>query len=157
MEGRNSIRGRFKYADFEVTWTSEELSSGMFLDTVTRTYGHGVDYAETLTFQDPKAAEQKFLNWTMTLSCMTDEQASALFTSLMKEKDVERANLWNKAVMAAQVAQSAHRSYIEAKHDLTRKPSERHEAQKVYAEAQNLLLECLIELKIVRRPSAPAQ
>ncbi len=54
--------------------------------------------------------------------------------------------------MAAQLAQSAHGTYVNIKHDLGRSPSERQEAERAYAEAKRQLLAALAELKIVKLP-----
>ncbi len=96
METHKSIQGRFKYSHVEVVWTREELASGKSLDSVTRTFGLSLDYTETLTFEDPNAAEKQFVNWVMMASLMTDEQALALVASLMKEKDLEDAASWKR-------------------------------------------------------------
>ena len=150
METEKSIEGRFKYRHLEVIWIHEDLGPGNSRDTVTRTFGLGLDYTEILTFEDPKAAESQFTNWVMSAVIMTDDQVLALVTSLRKEKDLEETALWNKVVMAAQLAQSAHRTYFEAKHDLGRSSAERQEAERAYAEAKRQLLAALAELKIVK-------
>ena len=152
MEATKSIEGRFKYRHYEVTWIHEDPAPEISLDTVTRTFGHGVDYAEHLTFEDPKDAEQKFLNWVMMLACLSDEQALTLFTSLKKKLELEEAAKWNNVVMAAQVAQSASRTYLEAKHDLGRSPSETSADHQAYVEAKRQLLAALAELNFGEVP-----
>ncbi len=152
MDSRKTVQGHFKYAHFEVTWTREVPPSGDSVDSITRTYGQGVGYAETMTFENPGAAAEKFLNWTMALSCLTDDQALAYFTSLMKAKDLESAGLWNEVVLAAQEAQSASHTHLDTKYDPERRPSERTEAYQAYLGARSRLVAALAELKIVRFP-----
>jgi hypothetical protein len=147
-----TVLGHFKYSDFEVTWTRDVRPSGDSVDSITRTFGQGVDYTETMTFENPAAAGEKFLNWTMALSCLTDEQALAYFSSLMRAKDLETAGLWSEVVSAAQEAQSASHAYLDSKYDPERRLSERNEDYQAYLGARNRLVTALAELKIVRFP-----
>ena len=65
--------------------------------------------------------------------------------------NLELAVLWNKVLMAAQVAQSACGNYLDTKHDLARSPSDRNEAKQTYVEARQRLVTALVELKVVKR------
>ena len=152
MDKGKTVLGHFKYSDFEVTWTRDVRPSGDSVDSITRTFGQGVDYAETMTFENPAAAGEKFLNWTMALSCLTDEQALAYFSSLMRAKDLETAGLWSEVVSAAQEAQSASHAYLDSKYDPARRLSERTEDYQAYLGARNILVTALAELKIIRFP-----
>jgi hypothetical protein len=153
MESPATIQGHFKYAHYEITWTREELPSGGSSDTITRTYAHGLDYSETVKLEDPGAAADRFLKWTMSLSCLTDEQAALkYFTSLMREHDLELARLWHEVIAAAQEAQATCRAYLEMKYDPERQPAERTKATAAYLESRKRLLAALAELKLVKPP-----
>lgn len=152
MDTQRVIQGHFKYSHFEVTWIHQDLPSGDSEDTITRTYGHGLDYSETVKLDDPATAAERFLHWTMSLSCLTDKQALDYFTSLMRARDLELAALWNEAVAAAQESQSTSRVFLEIKYDPERRLLERTEANKAYVEARKRLVAALVELKVVKRP-----
>ena len=112
--------------------------------------GTGSD--ESLTFSDPKAAEQKFLNWTMALACITDEHPLALFASPLDQKDLEQTTLWNRVVMGVQATQAAYRAYAEARHDRGHSPSQRDEAGTTCGAARRRLLLGVAELERVKLP-----
>jgi hypothetical protein len=144
--------GHFKYSQCEISWNRDSLPSGESVDTVSRSYDH-MGYSESLTFENWNEAAQKFLNWTMSVACLTDEQALVYFASLQQARDLEMSAHWKELVAAAEEAQAASYSYVQVKYGY-RPAQERTEVYQEYLKARARTVEVLADLKLIKPPRA---